>query len=69
MFLLIIDKRLNGVATQLPLNGKIKHVYSKAYNISNISRSQYNGLKLYKVESLAVTKVSFIVEVIYQNDF
>ena len=65
MFLLIIDKRLNGVATQLPLNGKIKHVYSKAYNIS---RSQYNGLKLYKVESLAVTKVSFIVEVIYQND-
>ena len=56
MLSFITDLRLNSVATKLPLNVKIKQW---------LLQNTYNGLTLYKPESLTVTKVSFLVESLF----
>ena len=54
MFSFIIGKRLNQIMVTP------KHI--------TVFKSSINGLTLYKPESLAETKVSFLVEIIYHCD-
>ena len=57
MFSLTINKRLNWLLSSYLLMKKSTNGYSKVFNCSQN-----------KPESFSVTKVSFILEIIYQSD-